>query len=46
MQGEKRGRTIGFPTANVQPNDDYVLPKKGVYAVSMEIGPESKLYRG
>lgn len=46
VQGEKRGRTIGFPTANVQPSDDYVLPKKGVYAVSMEIGPESKLYRG
>ncbi|WP_322770739.1 bifunctional riboflavin kinase/FAD synthetase [Staphylococcus epidermidis] len=46
VQGEKRGRTIGFPTANVQPSDDYVLPKKGVYAVSMEIGPESKLHRG
>ena len=46
VQGEKRGRTIGFPTANVQPSDDYVLPKKGVYAVSMEIGPESKIYRG
>ncbi|MBL7565392.1 bifunctional riboflavin kinase/FAD synthetase [Staphylococcus saccharolyticus] len=45
VQGEKRGRTIGFPTANVQPSDDYVLPKKGVYAVSMEIGPESKLHR-
>lgn len=29
VQGEKRGRTIGFPTANVQPSDDYVLPKKG-----------------
>ena len=28
VQGEKRGRTIGFPTANVQPSDDYVLPKK------------------
>ena len=29
VQGEKRGRTIGFPTANVQPSDDYVLSKKG-----------------
>ena len=28
VQGEKRGRTIGFPTANVQPSDDYVLPKR------------------
>ncbi|MGO2788931.1 MAG: riboflavin kinase, partial [Staphylococcus saprophyticus] len=35
VQGEKRGRTIGFPTANVQPSGDYVLPKNGVYAVSM-----------
>lgn len=46
VQGEKRGRTIGFPTANVQPSDDYVLPKKGVYAVSMAIGAEKRLYRG
>lgn len=46
VQGEKRGRTIGFPTANVQPSDDYVLPKKGVYAVSIEIGAEHKIYRG
>ncbi|GAA6820658.1 bifunctional riboflavin kinase/FAD synthetase [Staphylococcus lloydii] len=46
VQGEKRGRTIGFPTANVQPSGDYVLPKKGVYAVSMKIGAEEKIYRG
>lgn len=46
VQGEKRGRTIGFPTANVQPSDDYVLPKNGVYAVSMEIGSDQKIYRG
>ena len=45
MQGEK-GRTIGFPTANIQPSDDYLLPRKGVYAVSIEIGTENKLYRG
>lgn len=46
VQGEKRGRTIGFPTANVQLSGDYVLPKKGVYAVSMKIGAEEKIYRG
>lgn len=46
VQGEKRGRTIGFPTANVEPSDDYVLPAKGVYAVSMKIGTSDKVYRG
>ncbi|MBI5974914.1 bifunctional riboflavin kinase/FAD synthetase [Staphylococcus canis] len=46
VQGEKRGRTIGFPTANIQPSDDYVLPAKGVYAVSMKIGSSDKVYRG
>lgn len=46
VQGEKRGRTIGFPTANVQPTYDYVLPKKGVYAVSMTLGSHDKVYRG
>lgn len=33
IHGEKRGRTIGFPTANVAPKESYVLPKQGVYAV-------------
>jgi riboflavin kinase / FMN adenylyltransferase len=30
--GDARGRTLGFPTANV-PYRDYLHPKKGVYAV-------------
>ncbi len=30
--GDQRGRTIGFPTANI-PIDDYVEPALGVYAV-------------
>lgn len=46
VQGEKRGRTIGFPTANIEPSDDYVLPTKGVYAVSMKIGANDHIYRG
>ncbi|GGF97138.1 bifunctional riboflavin kinase/FAD synthetase [Paenibacillus aceti] len=33
MHGEKRGRTIGFPTANLKLDEHYVLPRKGVYAV-------------
>ncbi|ASA22216.1 bifunctional riboflavin kinase/FAD synthetase [Paenibacillus donghaensis] len=31
--GEKRGRTIGFPTANLRLDDPFVVPAKGVYAV-------------
>jgi len=32
VTGDKRGRQIGFPTANVDPGD-YVTPALGVYAV-------------
>jgi riboflavin kinase/FMN adenylyltransferase len=32
-KGDGRGRTIGFPTANIEPDEDYVIPRKGVYAV-------------
>jgi riboflavin kinase/FMN adenylyltransferase len=31
--GHQRGRTIGFPTANIQPEECYVKPINGVYAV-------------
>ncbi|BFH63818.1 bifunctional riboflavin kinase/FAD synthetase [Paenibacillus azoreducens] len=33
VDGDKRGRTIGFPTANLRLIDKYVVPAKGVYAV-------------
>jgi riboflavin kinase/FMN adenylyltransferase len=33
VHGEGRGRTIGFPTANVEVDAPYLLPKHGVYAV-------------
>jgi riboflavin kinase / FMN adenylyltransferase len=32
VEGDRRGRTLGFPTANVVPGDDYVFPGHGVYA--------------
>lgn len=32
VQGDQRGRTIGFPTANVELWDEQVLPALGVYA--------------
>lgn len=34
IHGDKRGRTIGFPTANIEIDDVYLLPPTGVYAVS------------
>lgn len=37
VHGDKRGRTIGFPTANVDTNGDYLLPPSGVYAVRIKI---------
>ncbi len=31
IKGEGRGKKIGFPTANIQPMDDLILPDRGVY---------------
>ncbi|MDP4097494.1 bifunctional riboflavin kinase/FAD synthetase [Paenibacillus sp. P96] len=42
--GEKRGRTIGFPTANLRLHDNYVVPMKGVYAVRAVV--EDQLLNG
>lgn len=36
VHGEKRGRTIGFPTANVEIEEDYIVPPSGVYAVRLK----------
>lgn len=35
VNGEKRGRLLGFPTANVDVELDYYLPAVGVYCVRM-----------
>jgi riboflavin kinase / FMN adenylyltransferase len=37
IHGDKRGRKIGFPTANIELSDDYLTPRVGVYAVRMKI---------
>lgn len=37
VHGEKRGRTIGYPTANVAPEEPYIIPRLGVYAVKVEV---------
>ncbi|HJV15814.1 MAG TPA: bifunctional riboflavin kinase/FAD synthetase, partial [Bacillales bacterium] len=40
VHGDKRGRTIGFPTANVDLDDDYIIPPLGVYCVRMKLNGE------
>jgi len=43
--GERVGRSIGFPTANIQVSDIYkLIPKNGVYAVEVLINKE--YYKG
>lgn len=38
VHGDKRGKKIGFPTANIHPeNPEKVIPKKGVYAVWVRV---------
>ena len=44
IHGEKRGRTLGFPTANIEVSDAYIFPATGVYAVRIQI--EGQWYKG
>ncbi|NLL52050.1 MAG: bifunctional riboflavin kinase/FAD synthetase [Peptococcaceae bacterium] len=37
VHGDERGRTLGFPTANIEVEEDLLVPKNGVYAVESEI---------
>ncbi len=32
VSGDRRGRTLGFPTANLVPDEEYAYPGHGVYA--------------
>jgi riboflavin kinase/FMN adenylyltransferase len=41
--GDKRGRTLGFPTANLVPDPALVVPGHGVYACRAMIGGENRL---
>ncbi|MCL2760963.1 MAG: riboflavin biosynthesis protein RibF, partial [Desulfuromonadales bacterium] len=37
VYGEQRGRTLGFPTANIDV-DNELIPAEGVYAVKIRVG--------
>ncbi|MCA1687096.1 MAG: bifunctional riboflavin kinase/FAD synthetase [Actinobacteria bacterium] len=38
--GDRRGRSIGFPTANVLPDPAVVVPARGVYAGFVRVGKD------
>ena len=41
VQGERKGRELGFPTANIEVGDpDKMVPKEGIYAVYGWVGGE------
>lgn len=41
ISGDKRGRSLGFPTANIKLNNsDKLLPGLGIYAAQVKIGDE------
>ncbi len=43
--GNRKGRELGFPTANIVPHDDHkLIPCDGVYAVNIQI--EGNMYNG
>jgi riboflavin kinase/FMN adenylyltransferase len=40
VHGDKRGRTLGFPTANLVPAPGFVVPGHGVYACRVRVDGE------
>ncbi len=45
IHGDERGRKIGFPTANLQPeHPDKAIPKNGIYAVKIRV--DDRWYSG
>lgn len=41
VPGDRRGRQLGFPTANVAPDEGFLLPADGIYAGWLKISDES-----
>ncbi|MCW3087310.1 MAG: riboflavin biosynthesis protein RibF [Sediminibacterium sp.] len=47
IEGNKLGRTIGYPTANLQiSSDEKLVPGNGVYAVTLSINGSGEQYKG
>lgn len=47
IEGDKLGRTLGFPTANLSlPDSDKLIPASGVYAVRIVLNDDTRLLTG
>lgn len=44
VDGDKRGRLLGFPTANIETEENVIIPANGVYAVHFTI--DGEVYNG
>ena len=45
VAGERIGRTLGFPTANIDADAAALRLENGVYAADVRIGDEGRVYR-
>lgn len=43
VHGQQIGRTIGFPTANLQPHPHQLIPANGVYAVWVDVNGQQHM---
>jgi len=43
VKGKELGQKLGFPTANIMPKSDMLMPQKAVYATSCRVG--EKIYK-
>lgn len=43
VAGEKRGRTLGFPTANLEIDNELMVPANGVYSTKVKVDGDSFL---